>query len=259
MLAMSPDSSTETAKQDLYVVYTSGRVGSTTLSGTLRAHFGHDQVFKVHRLTTEGLAEYERFRPIWTDDKHVHRLLAEERSRFDLKLITLTRDPFASEVSSLFHNLEVHFPDRAVDSFEPEMLRQRLLETKSSSSPGYFVRWFDNELAPFTGIDVYAQPFPKERGWQRFSNDAVELLVLRLEDLDRVFGEALTSFLGQPIAELELHHIGDEQKYAELYKRFKATQRFPAEVLDRYYDTAYCRHFYTPEEIARFRQRWQQP
>lgn len=241
----------------LYLIYTSGRVGSTTLFGTLKKALGEDKVFKVHRLTADGLAEYRRFRPIWTDDERVFERLDGRRDEFELKMITLTRDPFASEVSSLFHNLEVHFPGRSPLDFDLDELRDRLQNKKSSSSEGYFVRWFDIECKPYTGIDVYDRPFPKDQGYDIFSNGNVDLLVLRLEDIDRVFQPALADFLGLEIDELDLHHIGDEQPYAPLYKRFKKEIRFPAELLDRYYDTKYCRHFYTDAELARFRRRWQ--
>ena len=251
---MTPNPKTD---NQLYLIYTSGRVGSTTLFGTLKKALGEDKVFKVHRLTAEGLAEYRRFRPIWTDDEHVFQLLDGKRDQYRLKLITLTRDPFASEVSSLFHNLEVHFPDKSPLDFDLDFLRDRLENRKSSSSEGYFVRWFDIECLPYTGIDVYARPFPRDRGYDIFHNGNIDLLVLRLEDIDRAFQPALQAFLGLNVAELDLHHIGDKQPYAPVYKQFKNGVRFPEALLDTYYKTKYCRHFYSDDEVAAFRRRWQ--
>jgi len=47
-----------------------------------------------------------------------------------------------------------------------------------------------------------------------------------------------------------------QKAYAETYRDFLATARFPASLLDQAYGSRYARHFYADSELARFRRRW---
>jgi hypothetical protein len=50
--------------------------------------------------------------------------------------------------------------------------------------------------------------------------------------------------------------VGAEKAYGDLYRRFLDGLHPPAEAIERAYSSRLVRHFYSPEEIARFRRRW---
>ncbi len=82
------------------------------------------------------------------------------------------------------------------------------------------------------------------------------VLVIRLEDLDRIGGLALQEFLGLDNIELINTNIGEEKEYADLYRLFKR-KPLPDDYLQEIYNTRYARTFYTETEIAKFLVKWQ--
>jgi hypothetical protein len=116
--------------------------------------------------------------------------------------------------------------------------------------------WFDLEIKGILGIDVFAEGFPVARGYQTYSTDSYDLLLIRMEDLGRVGAEAVREFLGLPEFELETKNQGDDKTYAQLYADMKKQVRFDPGMLSRVYDTRYARTFYSDDELARLKARW---
>ena len=51
-------------------------------------------------------------------------------------------------------------------------------------------------------------------------------------------------------------NVGAEKTYGDLYDDFVAALWPPTDVIDRAYSSRLVQHFYSPEEIARFREFW---
>ncbi len=120
----------------------------------------------------------------------------------------------------------------------------------------FALSWFEREVQDVLGVDVYATPFPHSSGYARFSGEMCDLLLLRLEDLDRVGAEALQDFLELSHATLVAENSAEREAYAASYREFLAQWRPTPEYLDRMYESRLARHFYTLDERARFRARW---
>src|SRR5262249_44835277 len=105
-------------------------------------------------------------------------------------------------------------------------------------------------------INVYAEPFPTDTGFRVYHSDRADLLVIRSEDLNRVFREAFADFLDVVVTELESHHVGDASDYGAAYSRFKAEVRFSTSFIDEQHLTPYATTFYTPAELRRARGLW---
>jgi hypothetical protein len=118
-----------------------------------------------------------------------------------------------------------------------------------------FIRWFEAELGTTFRVDVYAYPFPVEQGFQRITEPHIDLLIVRLEDFERVGAKAVSDFLGIPEFELVRKNVGSDKAYNTLYERFKAEAVLPASYVDGVYGSRYARHFYSDEERALFRSR----
>ncbi|MBK7218160.1 MAG: hypothetical protein IPH95_14190 [Candidatus Promineofilum sp.] len=262
--------------QGLLLVHTMGKVGSTTVGASLRQqgirrtmamyqpHFLSDEgrAF-AEQLATQGVGGWEQLVKKERSDFLRSRLLGQELARMRaegerVKIITMVRDPVATNVSGLFHN----------HTWWPAALKAEC----AAGSPGcldalsqYFLNsyphdvpetWFDMELRALYGVDVYAQPFDPRRGYAVYHSDTADVLLLKLETLNQVGAAAVRDFLGLAAFELVPSNTAEDKSYADLYKAFRRQVHLPAAYLDRVYGSRMARHFYAPEELAAFRGKW---
>jgi hypothetical protein len=182
---------------------------------------------------------------LWVS-QHLRRRMPTPDRPWDV--ITLTRDPLAQSVSSFFQSAVRR---NYIDDNPNAMLATFL------SAHDIFggVDWFDNELRRYLGIDIYDRPL--NRGEPLFiRTPTVRLLLMRREDLDRVGPAALSEFAGVKIQAMEHTNVGAQKNYADAYQRFRGGAVLPRALIDRIYDSRYARHFYSDDEIARFRAAW---
>jgi hypothetical protein len=194
------------------------------------------------------------------------------------KVVTLTRETVGRNVSNFFELCEavpcesgsaVDSPDSArfcvrsdpdfydfaieVDTADLSELLDVYLEKPDHNEPGKF---FEQEIKGVLGIDVYQEPFPVSKGYTIYHTDRVDLLLIRLEDLDRCANQAFDEFLGIPELPLVNENIASDKAYASLYRTFKSSVSLPESYIDAMYSTQYMRHFYADHEIAEFRKKW---
>ena len=184
-------------------------------------------------------------------------------------VITLVRDPVARNVSLFFEKLEVPI---GYDWFER---RQRLSDDELIADltplfdqhvlqPGGLARldvdptrWFDLEMAPVFGIDIFASPFSPERGWQIYEGERARLLLIRTGDLDRVGPQALEKFLGVPGIKLASGNVADRREHASVYGLFRERLRLSSDQLEAVYGSRLVTHLFTPQEIEAMQSRWE--
>jgi lipopolysaccharide biosynthesis glycosyltransferase len=252
------------------LVHQMGKVGSSSVLEMLREACPDRDLFHVHFLAPESIAGearmYRRRYPITRRIDEHHFASLHLRARLDAdpgqrwQLVTLTRDPIARNLSAFFHNLAYAAPElfarveRGDDGAIADALRRQL-----EATPWWWrnpLEWFDRELAPVFGVDVFAQPFPRERGWAIHRSEHADVLVVRLEDLGRVAGEALRTFLG--VSDVPSLRRNDSQRkpYAALYQQLARSLALDEEFLESIYGSRRTRHFYTDAEIAAFRAHW---
>jgi hypothetical protein len=256
------------------------KVGTRTALYSLQAYDPGVEIHQTHYLTAAGIqrAEQRMLRmgePMWVHIDRSRMLARRMAMQRDITppwwVITMVRDPVARDLSYFFQVLPILQPDLgprhqagrvSVDALIDLFLQHQ----HDSDSPLHFVHpptvWFDREIKPLFGIDVFAAPFPHEQGFAVYRSESAHLLVMPLERLDACAGEAFRSFFG--VDQLPLVHENlserkhEQQRFAfyELYKPF--TQRVPlaGDYLDAVYDSKLVQHFYTDEQIAQFRSRW---
>jgi len=160
-------------------------------------------------------------------------------------VVTLVRDPVARAVSDLFQHLSLYREEAPGGPLRPD--------SQALQYPG---EWTREELLPLTGIDILEEPFDAQEGFSICHKGRFSLLVVRYEDLDRVFGKAMEAFTGVGGWRLGERNRSSGKAYGREYGRFREELKLPKEELERVYGSAYARHFYTPEELVRFRERW---
>jgi len=268
----------------LLLIYQMGKVGSQTIEATLRALKLPHLIYRPHflslqrleimrdRLLNAAMPDYERqsLRSQLMEATLLHHTLRIRNSirRIvpcipKLHIITGIREPVSQILATLFQLHGTYFGE--IEKITSEACRDLLLV-----SPGldpqradYMKRirtgwgqWFDVELRAVTGIDVYARPFPRERGYTIIENKLARLLVYRFENFFSL-GKMLEDFLGKPVPAIINQNISTEKNYAARYQMVKDALRLPAEFLDEQYNRKCPRHFYSDAEIEFSKQRWQ--
>jgi hypothetical protein len=267
-------------KEPPLLIYQMGKVGSKTIRDSLRALEIDRRVFHVHFLTPDRVkkTEIERRKYLGTEKEHLlrhiwqyqylRRLMARGLDGKKWKIVTLTREPVGRNISTFFENLDVSLEDdgrrfriqsdyyrfeTVVDIKDTDDLAQLFLEKINHDRP---LEFFDEDLKAVFGVDVFASEFPKSKGYKIYEQDQVDVLLIRLEDLNECASDAFREFLGIEGLTLVTTNVGSAKVYAPLYKRLRETIVLPQSYVDRMYGSKYMRHFYSAEEIAKFRRRW---
>jgi hypothetical protein len=104
--------------------------------------------------------------------------------------------------------------------------------------------WFDLELKPALGIDVYQTPFNLETGYQEYSQGNVRLLVVRSELTDGLKEKAVSHFVGFRIAKLRRQHTTADKIYSKTYQIFRDHISLEESIMDVYKQSAFMKTFY---------------
>jgi hypothetical protein len=255
---------------DPIVIYQPGKVGSSTILASLNSSLNSATtklpVYHAHHLNHLEKMEADIKAKFPNPQRSLDKLALDKelRKRIDenpnqrWNVISLTREPVARTISTVFEMLDVIFPGWK-SKYETGQLdlyeMQSTIVQRFASGPGAG-DWYDTQLQPVFDIDVYAEPFPHQQGYQiyRGKNNS-RLLMLRLEDLDRVGQKVLGDFLNIKKFRLVQANVAENKEYSDLYRDFKRIP-LPASFLERMYSSRYAKQFYTDEEIQSFFQKW---
>lgn len=231
------------------LVYQMAKVGSSSVARALEAR--GLPVFHLHRMSREHLERLRATRAAlgWlvAPAPPAHDLLGLQlqenvvaRGR-RAKIITLVRDPIARNFSSYFEHLDAiwHTPD-AHTAIPLEELYRGFAERFPHEEP---LTWFDDELRPVFGIDVYEHPFSAS-GTLRVG----DLLVLKSELDDLSKAAAIGDFLGIRRLSLPPVNVTGWKTKGEMYRRFVSTVPLESTYVDRMLNARYTRHFYSDGE-----------
>lgn len=248
------------------LIYQMGKVGSKTVEATLKQLGLPNRIYHAHFLSWSGIEEVERYyaacgQPRRLDHSRKIREFLDNNPTLRCKVITLVRDWAGRELSNLFEKMEVLLPD-AVEETPPEKafhLAEAYLENSFASfnvADDNACTWFDKELKDVFGFDIFSVPFDAQRGYQIYSTARADILCIRLEDLSRVYQAAFRDFLGVSVPQLVIDNEGSDKQSREIYQQIKQQFRVPESVLGPIYQSRLMRHFYTEDEIARFKAKW---
>ncbi len=258
-----------------------GKVGSKSVKAGLEALDLPRPIYHSHFLSKTRTSETEiRRREFFRTQRHaylmrpwlnqfVRRTFDERDDGRVWKIITLTREPIARNISAFFENLDVNARDTEgefeisshyyriepmiVTVHDVDKLAKLFFERATHDSP---VKFFDREIKEIFDIDVLAEGFPVDKGYEIYRTPRAELLVLRLEDLERCAGDAFREFLDIDDFQLTNRNIGAKKVYAPLYDAFRREAVIGADYADVLYESEFMRTFYSNEEVRAARARW---
>jgi hypothetical protein len=235
------------------LVYQMAKVGSSAIVNALTRQ--RLPVFHVHRMNPEHLTSLREERrhlgwrvgPIPPQDELGMRLNRQvlQRGR-RARVVTIVREPISRNLSSYFEYLDAVWRTReAHQSIAMEELCRGFVERFTHSEA---LTWFDDEMLPVLGVDVYAHPFPDE---QVIRTDRVDVLILKSESSDEAKSAALSRFFGIDDIVVRRSNETRSKSKGETFLRFRQTIRLSREYVDEMLSARYTRHFYSPEERER--------
>ena len=228
----------------LVLVYQMGKVGSSSVYQSLLDCKSRPDldIRHQHYIVRKDLAKLQPGADIGLKERIQKGIQDGEigRGRPKVKIITLTRRPTDRNISAFFQN-------HASYQFNAGNVAQVFQRQYPHGTP---LEWFDRELKALTGIDVYQTPFPKAQGYQTLANDHFEVLIVRMEDLDRCH-TAIRNFLGIPGLKIQKRNVSSnkpiyQKRYGQSYNELKAKihQGLSPDYHNRLNTARYTRHFY---------------
>jgi len=256
--------------EQIFLIFTKGKVGSVSMEHSLQASGANGSIFRLHFLTQERLSLalckekrlYPRCKLIKDHllvSEYFQGVLKNGAISKKLKVITGVRDPVAGGIAGFFQTLDQHSEFDLLEwkNLPEDQLVERLVSVyqKSFFTDGR-TSWFDNEFKPVLNLDVYASKFLPEQGYSIYRGKHPETLLIRLESLNECAPRAFKEFLGIKSFTVSWVHQSQDKPYFNLYDKFLKRIVFSQEYLDRVYTSRYVTHFYSANEISRFRQKW---
>lgn len=262
----------EPKDKETVIVYQMGKVGSTTILKSLQALKSFD-VYHVHALTKDGIKNVEKMykRRFYRTHNIYEHLLESQYLRKQLdkglegknkwKVVTLVRDPIAKNISSFFQHLESRLGyeyKNKLDLMKMEDIIKELMELFLNRINGYnkSLTWFERELNPVFGIDIYSKDFPKSKGYEIYEAESANVLIIRLENLNERASDAFKTFLNINEFTLLESNTGNNKGYSNIYQKFLKHIVLPENYINEIYSSNYVRHFYSEEEIEALNKKW---
>lgn len=250
------------------LVYQMGKVGSSTVVRTLDGLRMPAPVVRVHSLNPSKVERnIETLRKsLGYLQEHVVTSLVLVRKQlnwgeFPCNVITLTREPVSRAVSFAFQDWKRQLPEVTdLDELNSErmieLVKEKLQPGSIHADPG---QWFERELESVFGIDVTSVPYDFERGYVKIRRGPVEVLVIRMEDLNRSLEAGLADLydLDRQDVRMRPSNVGGNKEYADLLSEVKERLTIPSSVGDRIWTTDYAKHFYGPD-LDRLRAKWEE-
>lgn len=251
------------------LIYQMGKVGSTSITRALKKSTLDNPVFHIHWFSQKGLARakqiYQSTRdPIFGMHLQRCRLLRKKLDNKEItkfKVITLVRDPIAREISSFFQNIELadtHLIDsrnRLKTDVALKLIEKKI--THNLLDVIFCLNWFEGEFEPALSVDIYNYPFDKQKGYSIIHHKNVDILVIKLENLNSCFAQSMSEFLGIQIKQdMVTSNRGNEKKYADEMQLVKDQLKLDSGAYQKIYSTKFVKHFYSQDEIDNFINHW---
>jgi hypothetical protein len=168
-----------------------------------------------------------------------------------LKVITPIREPLGRNLSAFMYNLIKYGISGRQETVEE--LYHLFIEKYNIYYPDL---WFEKELMSTFNFNPFNKKFNHRKGYQIYNVGKHKILIIRLENADKVLPRAIHKLLRVRGVQMIHHNNFEEKKYVgHKYKELK-TKKFSREFLDKIYDLKYAKHFYTEKELEKFKDRY---
>ncbi|MEG5067185.1 putative capsular polysaccharide synthesis family protein [Microcoleus sp. B3-A4] len=233
----------EKANQQRFLVYTMGKVGSTSISMSLKKYAL--QVYDIHFLD-ETYLHNNMHKGHCVDGYFVLKNWLGK----PLKVISMVRNPIDVNIGGFFQNIEIYYPDLTPEQIQ-QLTVEELMDKFWTLNSNYPLGWFEREFNKSFNFDVYSQPF-STLGWKTYFHQSYHILIMQAELIDSQKQEILRGFTGMRDFEIENYNISSQKWYGNLYKQFKKKLVISEEYLEKMLKSKFTKHFYSSSQIDEF-------
>jgi len=241
------------------IILTPGKVGSSSVYYTLKKNLTENSIFHIHYLSEDGIKK-SKINHLKSDRKSlplhlmVSELLYKKLKSYNgkIKIITIIREPISRSLSSFFQNINFYKKTIENDNLTVnETIALKIIQKDIINSVKSIDQWLLSELLNNFDVDIYSQEFPKENRYVIFKNTNIELLLLKMEDMNDVFNKSTKDFFRKTNGIiLEKHNVGEAKYYSDQYIKIKRNIKLDDTILTNIISSNYFNHFYKEDTIA---------
>jgi len=246
-------------KENPILIYQVGKVGSSAIYSSIKKNMTNLPVYQVHNiagaqelLSQDLQGNVPNVPAHFTMGINLNSSIHKEPD-IPWKIIIGIREPIARWVSDVFENIHTRykFLKNADNTVNIEKTIQYIKDTLNEEPQE---KWFDDEFLNTFGIDLTKKPF--EGNSQIIHQGKLEILIYKFENMRTYLPEAIGTFLNIENFKLENANETSAKSTAQAYKTVKEQLKFDTLFLDTFYKKRVVSHFYTQEEIAKFKKQW---
>lgn len=244
----------------IVIIYTIGKVGSTTLLESLKNSSINIPIFHIHSLNKTNIYNQKQYY-LNSERKSVpfHLIrssVLEKRLKFftgKLFIITLIREPIGRELSSVFQDALIfkNFYKKNIGSTNE--IIERKINALTEELPEE--KWFNTELKEVFNINIFDLKFEPKKGYIFYEKKNISFLLLRLEDLNKVFMESMAKMFKNKHIDLINKNIGKDKFYSNSYNNFKSMYGIDKDKIKRIVNSRFIKKFYF-DKIDSIRNTW---
>lgn len=164
-----------------------------------------------------------------------------------LRFVTGVRDPIERAISGYF---QTHADKIA--GYTPERIEDDIVTAVVGEQMKNLLSWFEHGF--FSGLDVFAFPFDKERGYTIIDQPPIALFLYRLDRLPEL-ALPLSTFLDLGLS-LRRVNCATDKHYSYTYQEMLRSLRFPRAVVQRILESRLVSHFFDRGQIQKMYDRW---
>ncbi len=239
----------------LFLVYSMGKTGSSSVYYTLMRDFPFNKVLHVHFLSDYWYSWfYDQNKK--SKKKVRNQILSDNAKNYinkkkDIVTITIIRDPFSRSISDYFHSNENRLADITDNQIMKEISESYYIQSNS-------IEWFEKDYNSHFNLDIYSLPFDTARGWEVYNFDAKnKALLIRLDVLTSKFEDAFYSLMGYNVKSLFITNRREENKtISERYKTFKYNYTEDKVSVEKKVNSKFVQHYFSKNQIKYFKERY---
>jgi len=154
-----------------------------------------------------------------------------------------------NDVQKVFDNYIIS--DEAENSCWFQYMKKRL-------HMNYLVQdFFEQQFEHYFGIDIYKYPFDVNRGYSIYNIGNMRIMIYQLEKMSSLESQ-IGKFLHLKDFSIKKSNAGIDKWYAKYYKEACKELILNYKYFSDCYSGKYMRHFYSDEDITKFKNRWKE-
>lgn len=241
---------------NIILIYTAGKDGSSTLFYTLMKEMPYKKIFHLHALVDKriGHMRVEAIREKNRIKANNYKEYVNNQENKKISVISMVRDPVEKMISGFFQNYNFRYSDK-LSEMSTEDIGKEVCKWGGGVINGR--DWFEDELIIYLNYNIYNEPFNKKLGYKIYNvSEKINLLIIRTDKLNQVFGRALKEFLGGDVKKLYTFNETKNKQEGDIYKKIKNGFYLNEHDGKYIYGLKYMKYFYTDEEREKMKNKW---